>query len=34
MASDQMEYCGDCENKEKCEILLRRGEDPHCPHAG
>ena len=33
MASDQMEYCGECENREKCSLALKRGEDPHCPYA-
>ena len=33
MASDQMEYCGESDCKEKCKLALQRGEDPHCPHA-
>lgn len=34
MASDQIEYCGECKCKEKCGLLLKQGKDPHCPHAG
>lgn len=33
MASDQLEYCGGCPNFEKCRLLLRKGEDPHCEHS-
>lgn len=33
MASDQMEYCGECERKEQCRIALQQGKDPHCPYA-
>ena len=33
MASDQIEYCGECERKELCRIALQQVKDPHCPYA-
>lgn len=32
MASDQIEYCGDCENLEKCRKLAREGKLNHCKY--
>ena len=32
MASEQIEYCGECEHFETCKILAKEGRLDHCQY--